>query len=221
MEDIDSIIDKLEKEVEPLFISESSGHDIYHLKRVFNLALHIQEKEGGDRFVVAVAAFLHDIHRIIQKETGRYCSPKDSLPKVDEIIRKFEITGEKAVKILHCIELHEEYDFSGNGKTAKDLETLIVQDADNLDAMGAIGIARAFMYGGAHSVPMWVPNVDYRREVYDESVNDPSEIHHFYGKLLKLKDNMNTKTGKKLASERHKFLENYLREFFSEWEGKK
>lgn len=221
MEDIDQIIEKLEKEITTLFDSESSGHDIHHLKRVLNLALHIQEKEGGDRFVVAVAAFLHDIHRIIQKETGRYCSPKDSLPKVDEIIRKNEITGERAAKILHCIELHEEYDFSENGKTAKDIEALIVQDADNLDAIGAIGIARAFSYGGANGVPIWVPAIPFGREIYDESQNDPSEIHHFYSKLLKLKDNMNTETGKKFADERHKFLENYLEEFFNEWEGKK
>jgi len=220
MEEINQIIEKLEKEVSNLFNSESSGHDIYHLKRTMNLALHIQEKEGGDRFVIAIAAFLHDIHRIIQKETDRYCSPKDSLIKVNEIIQKNEITGERVAKILHCIELHEEYDFSENGKTAKDTEALIVQDADNLDAMGAIGIARAFSYGGAHGVPIWVPNIPLGREVYDESKNDSSEIHHFYSKLLKLKKNMNTKTAKDMAESRYKFMENYLQEFFKEWEGK-
>jgi len=220
MDNIQQTIDELEKQISAMFSSESSGHDIYHLKRVLNLALHIQKKEGGDRFVVAVSAFLHDIHRILQKETGRYCSPKDSLPKVDEIIRNVGIKGEQAAKILHCIELHEEYNFSKDGKTAKDIETLIVQDADNLDAMGAVGIARAFSYGGAHGVPIWNPNIPFSREVYDESENDPSEIHHFYSKLFKLKDNMNTKIAKKMAIGRHKALKDFLKEFFKEWCGK-
>lgn len=215
------IIKKLEEEVRKLFQGESSGHDIYHLKRVLNNALTIQEKEGGDRMIVAASAFLHDIHRIIEKETGTFCSPKDSLPKIKEIVDKTKLSEKQKEKIYHCIEFHEEYDFSEKGKTTNNIETLILQDADNLDALGAIGIARAFSFGGANGVPIWVPEKPFARDTFDESEKDPSEIHHFHSKLLKLKDNMNTKTAKEMANERHKFIETFLQEFFDEWEGKK
>lgn len=218
---MEEIIKQLEDEVKKLFQEESSGHDIYHLKRVLNNALTIQEREGGDRLIIAVSAFLHDIHRVIAKEAGTFCSPKDSLSKIKEILDKTELTDEQKEKIYHCIEFHEEYDFSEKGKTTNDIETLILQDADNLDALGAIGIARAFSFGGANGVPMWVSEVPFNRDTYEESKSDPSEIHHFYSKLLKLKDNMNTKTAKGMAIERHKFIETFLQEFFAEWEGKK
>lgn len=215
----EEIIEQLRNEIKELFRSESSGHDFYHIERVLNLALHIQEKEGGDKLVVAVAAFLHDIHRIIQNETGKFCFPKDSLPKIKEILAKIDISREKLDKILYCIEFHEEYSFSEKGKTVKDIETLIVQDADNLDALGAVGIGRAFYYGGANNVPMWIPEIPFDRKTFDEDIKDVSEIHHFHSKLLKLKDNMNTKTAKKMAEHRHKFLEDFIEEFFKEWKG--
>jgi len=218
---MEEIINQLENEIKILFHEESSGHDIYHLKRTLNNALTIQEKEGGDRLVIAVSAFLHDIHRIIQNETGKFCSPKDSLPKIKELLDKTELTAEQKEKILHCIEYHEEYDFSGAGKTVNDIETLVLQDADNLDAMGAIGIGRTFSFGGANKVAMWNPEKPFIRDSFDESEKDISTVHHFYSKLLKLKENMNTKTAKKMADERHKFMESFLQEFFDEWKGKK
>lgn len=218
---METIIEELEKEIGSIFKGEASGHDIHHLKRVLNLALHLQEKEGGDRLIIGVAAFLHDIHRIIGKETGTFCSPKDSLPKIKELLGSVDIEPEKKEKILNCVEFHEEYDFSEEGKTARDLETLIVQDADNLDAIGAIGIGRTFSYGGVHDLPMWAPEKPFDREHFDESENDPSTIHHFYSKLLRLKDNMNTMSAKELAGRRHEYMKNFLEEFFSEWEGRK
>ncbi len=124
---------------------------------------------------------------------------------------------EKLEKILHCIEFHEEYGFSKEGKTVNDLETLIVQDADNLDAMGAIGIGRTFTYCGKHQIPMWRPEIPFRRKFFQESKDDASTIHHFYSKLLRLKENMNTKTAQKLALKRHRFMEKFLAEFFREW----
>ena len=214
-------MEALEKKLRLMFQSEATGHDIFHLKRVTALALRIQEKEGGDQLVVAVSAFLHDIHRIIQKETGQYCTPKDSLPKVRAILTAAKMPGDKIPAILHCVEFHEEYTFSADGKSASDIETLIVQDADNLDAMGAIGIARAFVYCGAKKIPIWLPEKPFDRETFDESTDDVSEIHHFRSKLLRLKDNMNTKTAKQIARGRHKFMEHFLHEFFAEWEGKK
>ncbi len=217
---LEKIIKQLEKEVRKLFHKESSGHDIYHLKRTLTLALNIQRKEGGDKLVIAVAAFLHDIHRIIQKETGKYCSPKKSLPRVRELLDKVKLSEEQKKKILHCIEFHEEYDFSKKGKTVNDLETLIIQDADNLDAIGAVGIARAFSFGGAYKLPMWIPEKPLKRRIYDATKHDPSEVHHFHNKLFRLRDNMNTKAGKEIANGRHKFMKEYLKRFFKEWEGK-
>ena len=216
-------IKKLEEQVRILFHLESSGHDIHHLTRVLNLALHIHQKEGGDAIVIAISSFLHDIHRIVQKEAGFYCSPKDSLTKVIEIIKKTDLTlsNIQLSKVLHCIEFHEEYSFSESGKTVNDIETLILQDADNLDAIGAIGIARAFSFGGANQMPMWEPKLPFDRKTFDESQSDPTSIHHFKSKLLKLKDNMNTKTAKEIALKRHAYMERFLEEFFAEWNGER
>ncbi|MBU1075206.1 HD domain-containing protein [Patescibacteria group bacterium] len=218
---MEKLLAKLETRVQDMFHGEKSGHDIYHLKRTLNLALKLQEKEGGDRLVIGIASYLHDIHRIIQNETGKRCSPKDSLPKVTELLNDIEITEEQKEKILHCIEYHEEYAFSKEGVTVDDIESLIVQDADNLDGIGAIGIGRTFTYNGAHGVPMWEPDIPFADDKnYDDKVHDPSAVHHFRNKLMRLADNMNTKTGKKMARSRHKFMEEYLEEFFKEWEGK-
>ncbi len=210
---------KLEVTIKKMFLSENSGHDIYHLYRVKNLALHIQEKEGGDRLIIGISAFLHDIHRLMEKNKGKFIHPKESLPVIRNILQDINFPEDKISKVLHCIEFHEEYGFSKKGKTVKDIETLILQDADNLDAIGAIGIARTFTFGGAHSVPMWIPEKKFNRKFFNESEKDPSTLHHFYSKLLKLKENMNTKTGKEIAYKRHIFIEKYIVEFINEWKG--
>jgi len=201
--------------------SKDSSHDIYHLYRVYNLALAIQKKEGGDRLVVGVSAFVHDIHRFVQEGTGKYCSPKKSLPIVQGLLERVKFPEEKIKPVLHCVEYHEEYAFSKNGKTASDIETLIVQDADNLDAMGAIGIGRTFGFSSKLNAPMWNPSIPFKRKYFSEGNSDVSTIHHFYSKLLKLKDNMNTPTAKKLALGRHDYMKNYLAEFMDEWNGRK
>jgi uncharacterized protein len=215
------IIQQIESEIKTLFDADSSGHDIYHLQRVFNLAMTIHAREGGDKIVIGAAALTHDVHRIIEVETGKFCSPKDSLPKVKAILDETDLSENQKKHILHCVEFHEEYNFSQKGKTVQDLETLILQDADNLDAIGAIGIARTFMFGGAHGVAMWTPEKPIDRQHYDEASRDPSVIHHFRNKLLKLKDNMNTQTGKEMAQERHRVMERFIQEFKDEWGGVK
>lgn len=216
-------ISNTEKKIFEKLIKEfkgDAGHDIYHLKRVYNNAVMVQSKEGGDKEVILIAALMHDFHRLIQNKTGVFCSPKDSLEKVGNFLAEFDIESKKLKNILRCIEFHEEYDFSKRGKTVKDIETLILQDADNLDAIGAIGIARTFSFGGANNVPIWIDDLPFLRTHFDESEIDPSTIHHFYSKLLKLKDNMNTPTSQRMAEDRHKFMEKYLEQFFAEWSGK-
>ncbi|MEI6649891.1 MAG: HD domain-containing protein [Candidatus Moraniibacteriota bacterium] len=218
---INVIIASLESKIRHLFHKEGSGHDIYHLKRVLNLALAIQEREGGDRLVLAVAAFLHDLHRIMEKESGVFCPPTASLPQIRELLEETGLTDKQKERVCHCVEFHEEYDFSETGKTAQDIETLILQDADNLDAIGAIGIGRTFTYNGAHGTPMWEPDMPFNQPNYDESTAaDPSTIHHFHSKLLKLKDNMNTGAGKRMAEHRHEFMERFEQEFMEEWNGR-
>lgn len=218
---MNQIFHQIETEIKTLFSSDSSGHDIYHLKRVFNLAMTIQSREGGDKIVIGAAALTHDVHRIIEIQTGKFCSPKDSLPRVKAILDKTDLSEEQKMHVLHCVEFHEQYNFSKSGKTVQDLETLILQDADNLDAMGAIGIARTFMFGGTHRLPMWIPDIPIDSRHYDEASYDPSVIHHFHSKLLNLKDNMNTQTGMEVAQERHQVIERFIQEFKDEWGGLK
>ena len=215
---MNEILEQLEQQIFDSFSEESSGHDIHHLRRVQRLALRIQEQEGGDRLVIAAAAILHDVHRIMQRESGRYVSPKESLPQVRAILEATDFPSEKVSQVLHCVEFHEEYGFSEGGVTVDDVETLILQDADNLDAIGAIGIARTFAYAGAYGIPMYVPDLPLGRASYDESDQpDPSTIHHFYSKLFRLKDNMHTQTAREIAAERHRFMEQFVELFLLEW----
>ncbi len=199
------------------YFTIDSCHDIYHLKRVHNLALKLQFKEGGDKYVIGVASFLHDVHRIIQVQQGSYCLPKDSLDTVNKMLIRAEVNSEKIPAILRAIEFHEEYSFSEQGKTVDDIETLILQDADNLDAIGAIGIARAFSYGGLHNMPIWNPDISISNECHDESSNSSSVVHHFYSKLFKLGENMNTSTAKAMATSRIEYMHKFVDIFLSEW----
>lgn len=205
---LEKYIELLRPEVKMIFNNDSSGHDIGHLIRTMNNALYLQKQEGGDELVIGVAAFLHDIHRVLQNEQGKYCSPKESLPKVKELLKKVQFPSDKIDMVLHSIEYHEVYNWHS-------------QDADNLDAIGAIGIARTFSYGGAHGVVMYEPEVplNIADDYAEENGDDESTIHHFYHKLFKLGDNMNTATAKKLATSKINFMKVYVDEFMKEWNG--
>jgi len=217
---MEPIFSAIEQEVRSLFSSDTTGHDFFHLKRVFNIALTIQAKEGGELLVVGASALVHDVHRLMQDESKKYYGPKESLQKVKQILEKAGFPQKLIPNVLHCVEFHEEYSFTKEGKTVSDIETLILQDADNLDAIGAIGVARTFSFGASHGVPFWTPEKPFDRVHYAEAEKDPSTIHHFYSKLLKLKDNFSTPTARKMALKRHKFMETYLKQFFAEWDGK-
>ena len=214
---LENYIEKLKPYVIDLFKRDSSGHDISHLIRTMNTALYLQEKEGGDRIIIGIAAFLHDVHRIMQNESGKFVSPKDSLEKVKEILSHIDLTDEQVNKICYAIEQHEEYNW--NGKNVDDINTLILQDADNLEAIGAIGIGRTFSYGGSHNVIMYDDKVPLNQnDDYSESNgDDESTIHHFYHKLFKLGGNMNTTTAKNLANRRIEFMKTFVKEFLDEW----
>lgn len=216
---LEKYIEQLYPLVISLFKDDSSGHDTSHLERTMNIALYLQKKEGGDRIIIGIAAFLHDVHRIMQNESKVFVSPKDSLDKIKDILKHITLSKEQIEKICYCIEYHEEYNW--NGTNVSDINTLILQDADNLDAIGAIGIGRTFSYGGSHKIPMYDSNIPLNKsDDYSEfEGNDPSTIHHFYHKLFKLKENMNTKTAKKLAIKRTKYMKKFIKEFLDEWNG--
>lgn len=216
---LENYIEKLRPLIIELFKSDSSGHDISHLERTMKLALYLQSKEGGDKVIIGISAFLHDVHRIMQNKSGKFVSPKDSLDTIRKMLSNIDLTDEQIDKICFCIEYHEQYNWNGNN--VDDLNTLILQDADNIDAIGAIGIGRTFSYCGAHGIPMYDEMAPLNENTnYSESSHDVSTIHHFYHKLFKLGDYMNTRTAKKIAKKRTKFMRDFVNEFLNEWNSK-
>jgi len=196
---------------------EGSGHDWWHVYRVWKTAVEICKKEGADLFVVQLAALLHDI------ADWKFHSGDDSIgPKLArEWLEKLDV--DKNV-ISHVCEIIKEVSFKGAGVKSKikTKEGMVVQDADRLDAIGAIGIARAFAYGGHKGREIYNPNIKpEKHETFEQYKNNKgTTINHFYEKLLLLKDLMNTSGARKIAQERHCFMEQYLDKFFKEWEGK-
>lgn len=217
---IEEYINKLKPYVEKYFKDDYTGHDIGHLERTMKNAIYICEKEDGDKVITGIAAYLHDIHRILQSKEGKFVSPKESLPVIKSILSNIDLTEEQIEKICYCIEYHEEYNWNGNN--VSDKNALILQDADNLEAIGAIGIGRAFNYGGAYNIDMYDENTPLIEEndYVEANGDDETTIHHFYHKLFKLGDNMNTKTAKIIAEARIKFMKEFTKEFLKEWEGK-
>jgi uncharacterized protein len=194
---------------------EATGHDWYHIERVYNMAGYLQSKEGGDQELIQLSALLHDIsdHKFNGGKLNEGGNVAFDLlislgcdqimaEKVKEIIDKVSYKGAKVVDTMNSIE----------GK--------IVQDADRLDALGAIGIARAFAFGGNKNRPIYSP--DYPpvlHDSFDQYTKAKSHtINHFYEKLLLLKDRLNTRAAQQIGKERHAIMEIFLQQFFKEWE---
>ncbi|MBN9646688.1 HD domain-containing protein [Terrisporobacter sp.] len=207
--DKDVILKETKSFVKDKLYKEGSGHDWFHIKRVYNLATYICEKEGGDKFIIKMASLLHDIddwkfsnnNKTTESFLESICIDEESIYKIMNIITTMSYKG----GVVNSYQ--------------NNLEGKIVQDADRLDAMGAIGIARAFTYGGSKNLLMYNPHIKPKNfQNLDEVKNlDNHTINHFYEKLLKLKDLINTDTAKQIAEERHRFMEIYLDEFYYEW----
>lgn len=213
----DKIIAEIKQTIQQRFAGETSGHDWYHIKRVLQLSLRIAEEEHADPFTVALAALLHDIadHKFYPDDLNK--GPRDA----DRLLQKSGV--DESTRKTVCTIIHEiSYKGAGVATPMSSLEGQCVQDADRLDAMGAIGIARAFAYGGSKNRMMYDPaqKPEMHQDFDSYRKSEGHTINHFYEKLLLLRDRMNTVTGKKLADERHLFMENWLARFFGEWEGR-
>ncbi len=215
--DKNSIIKQTLNYVESTLLGEGSGHDFWHVYRVWKMAQHIGKKEKADMFVVELAALLHDI-----ADYKLYKGDEEIGPKTAARWLKSLKVDDKTIG--HVCQIMKDASFKGaKVKTQmKTPEGKIVQDADRLDALGAIGIARTFAFGGHMDREIYNPNVKpYMHKSFEEYKSGKSHtINHFYEKLLLLKDLMNTKTAKQIALGRHKYIEEFLKKFYLEWEGK-
>lgn len=210
-----TLIQKTATYIQGEFQNDSSGHDWYHVERVWKIARTLAQREGADLLVVELAALLHDLDDWKFNESGdetprkakawlASCGADDQInDRVCEIIARISYKG------------------AGVANKMDSLEGFIVQDADRLDALGAIGIGRAFAYGGYKQRPMYDPNTLPRlHATFEEYKNSRSAtINHFYEKLLLLKDMMNTPAAKKIAAERHEVMLRFLEQFMQEWAG--
>lgn len=192
------------------------GHDWFHIQRVYNNALHIAKHETCNLLVVQLAALLHDI------ADSKFHNGDETIgPKVAEDFLKSHNVSKEC--IAHVVNIIKHVSFKGGNEVSDfcSIEFAIVQDADRLDAIGAIGIARAFNYGGFKNRLLYDPDIapmmGMSKAAY-KSQTAPT-INHFYEKLLLLKDRMHTQTARELAEERHRFMELYLSRFYAEWEG--
>jgi uncharacterized protein len=212
------IINNTEMFVRRTLENAEGGHDWWHIYRVWQLSKKIAETEKVDRFVVELGALLHDIADSKFHDGDETIGPE----KAKAFLQQQHV--DPAV-VEHVVRIIENISFKGGREPQKfrSPELDVVQDADRLDAMGAIGIARTFNYGGFKNReiynPAIKPNLKMTKEEYKKST--APTINHFYEKLLLLKERMNTATGKAMAEHRHRYMEQFLEEFYAEWEGKR
>ena len=211
--ELSGMISETEVFVRKAMENDGPGHDWWHIYRVRNLALKISESEGGDRFLIEMAGLLHDLDDWKLSGGGNFA-------KTEKWLEALNLSSKTISRLTEII---SQVSFKGAGveTVASTLEAQIVQDADRLDAIGAIGIARTFAYGGSKGRLIFNP--DTKPEIHADfeayKKNNGPTINHFYEKLLLLKDRLNTETAIKMAERRHSFMEKFLEEFFREWNG--
>jgi len=211
----ESFFEELRLNIQSNF-EEGGSHAFDHAQRVFNLAVKIGKKEKVDLDVLKASAFLHDISRLKEDRGEVECHAEHGAIMAEKLLREMNFPEDKIEKVAHAIRVHRH----SKGLNAETKEAKILQDADRLDALGAITIARMFSTGGKINRPLYKPEIPFGKG-YNGYCSD-STIHAFYAKILKIKpETFNTQFAKKLARGRYKFVENFLNQFFKEWEGKK
>ncbi|OGY40938.1 MAG: phosphohydrolase [Candidatus Buchananbacteria bacterium RBG_13_36_9] len=212
--DRQKIIDKTKEYVKSKQQGDATGHDWWHTYRVWQLAVKIGQIEQADLFIIELAALLHDL------EDWKITENQDK----DQTKKLLVELGVEANIIEDIVQIIKDLSFKGAGVATpmKSIEGKIVQDADRLDAIGAIGIARAFAYGGYKSREIYNPEIKpILHDSFEQYKNAVSTtINHFYEKLFLLKDLMNTETAKAMAEQRHEYMEKFVQEFFKEWDNK-
>jgi len=211
------IIEKTKKFVQQQLASDHTGHDWAHVERVWKYASKLAKKEGGDRLVIELSALLHDIAdwkfnkgdltkgpKMAESWLRKHKLPEDSIQRIKEIIHDVTFVG------------------AWKKQRPRSIEGKIVQDADRLDAIGAIGIARAFAYGAKIGRKMYDREIkpQLHKSFEDYKKGGETTINHFFEKLLRLRSSMNTRAAKALAKERHQYIEKFVKRFITEWHGK-
>lgn len=215
--DQETVIQKTIEFVQETLSGAEGGHDWWHIYRVWNLSKQIAKTEDMDMFVVELGALLHDIADAKFYEGDETIGPR----KAREFLSALQVE-EKVISQVENIIANISFKGGKDPQKFKSPELDVIQDADRLDAMGAIGIARTFNYGGYKNREIYnpeiKPNLAITREEYKQS--KAPTINHFYEKLLQLRERMNTPTGKRMAERRHQFMEAFLDEFYQEWNGR-
>jgi uncharacterized protein len=217
MDNINIALNNTFRYVKEKFANDSSGHDWYHTERVYNMAILLAKGKHINSFIVQMAALLHDVEdwkfndgngqesKVVKNWLESQNVDNESIKEICNIIEKLSFKGAKVPTPMNTLE----------GK--------IVQDADRLDAIGAIGITRAFAYGGSKQRKLHDPDIKpiMHNSFENYKSNQSTTINHFYEKLILLKDQMNTEEAKKIAEKRHSFMLTFLEHFFAEWEGER
>lgn len=212
------IIQKTETFVRQTLQKAESGHDWWHILRVWNNAKLIAQTEKVNLLIVELAALLHDIADSKFNNGDEEIGPKTA----GDFLKSIDVDDDLIEHVQQIIK-NMSFKASFDAPVFSSEEMKVVQDADRLDAIGAIGIARAFSFGGFKNREMYNPEIDpdfnLTKEAYKNSA--APTINHFYEKLLLLKDKMNTETARKIAAQRHEFMEQFLQQFYAEWNGKR
>lgn len=187
---------------------DSSGHDLAHAWRVFSLGRSIATEEGADPHVVGLAALVHDRHRVVNG--AEFVHPEATLDDVEAILTDAGVTDRETIDaVRHCVAVHDDYEYRDDPRRPETIEAAVLQDADNLDALGAVGVGRCFAFGGDRGLSLWNPGDD----------EDPCVLGHFDEKLYRLVEECTTETAREIAAERTAFLEEFAERFRREWRG--
>lgn len=198
-----NVVDKIKEEAKTYFEGSCPSHDWSHVERVYDLALKIAKEENADSFIIKIATLLHDVGRKKEEELGDDADhAKISAEIAEGIFNKYDLYGDRAVNALHCIETHR---FRKNNPP-QTIEAKVLFDADKLDCLGAIGVARAYAWAGSKGLKLY-SDKDYLGTGYEK---DHSPVTEFLFKLTKVKDRMLTETGKQIALDRHNYIEEYF-----------
>ncbi|MFA6430117.1 MAG: HD domain-containing protein [Candidatus Paceibacterota bacterium] len=207
------IFTELKKEIQPHFKLDGS-HGFDHTERVFNMAIRLATKEKADINIVGISALLHDVARSKEDKNNNICHAEEGAEMAKIILEKYNLSEDKIKNIVHCIKAHR---YSKRIKP-ETKEAKIIQDADRLDAIGAICIARVFGYSGKRDKPFHVSSIKPKTKYSGES---ETSINHFFEKILKIKpEGFHTKMARNIAKKRYKFTKDFVDRFLKEWEGK-